>query len=250
MGCNRINATLRQVRNEKLLFNREAWNAVDMADKSEWCTHLSTVGYLTQIISDLKISSWNVGPHVFRGGREEFFALFEKGDPIICLQDLRIQENKVDVVKSELHALFPHYWIYISTATINGAGSEDKRGRHYIFTTLTSLDSHYFPSATHLSLHPGCSKGSKRGGARQPPTAGRSISITTHTGNGGNLSIINLYQFTANDGGQQEVVWGLINAWISRHPGERVILIGDMNGSIPGWRHNYAHPMETNPTRG
>jgi len=40
------------------------------------------------------------------------------------------------------------------------------------------------------------------------------------------------------------VVWKLINAWISRHPGERVILIGDMNGFIPGGRHNHTHPME------
>jgi len=44
----------------------------------------------------------------------------------------------------------------------------------------------------------------------------------------------------------QDVVWGLINAWICRHPGERVILIGDMNGSIPGGGHNYAHPNEKN----
>jgi len=130
---------------------------------------------------------------------------------------LTIPENKVKAVKSELHALFPHYWIYISTATINGAGSQDERGRHFEFTILTALDSHYYPSATHLSLHPGSSKGSKRGGARKPPTAGRSISITTKTKNGGNLHIIN----TANDRGQQDVVWGLINAWIRRHPGER-----------------------------
>jgi len=59
-------------------------------------------------------------------------------------------------------------------------------------------------------------------------------------------SSINLYQFTANDRGQQDVVWGLINSWISRHPGERVILIGDMDGSTLGGRHNYAHPMEKN----
>jgi len=228
MGCDGTNAKLRQVRNEKLLLNREAWNAVERADKSEWYTHLSTVGHLTQIISDPRISSWNVGPHGFRGGREDIFALFEKGDPIICLQDLRIPENKVNAAKSELHALFPHYWIYISTATINGAGSQDERGRHYTFTTLTASDS---PSATHLSLPPGSSEGSKRGGARKPPTAG--ISITTKTKNGGNLHIIYLYQFTASDGSQQDVVWKLINAWISRHPGERVILIGDTNGSIP-----------------
>jgi len=47
MGCDGANAKLRQVGNEKLLLNREAWNAVDMANKSEWYTHLSTVGHLT-----------------------------------------------------------------------------------------------------------------------------------------------------------------------------------------------------------
>jgi len=122
------------------------------------------------------------------------------------LQDLRILENNVDAVKSELHALFPHYWIYISTAIINGAGNQDERGWHYKFTILTALDSHYFPSATHFSLNPGSFKGSRRGGAREPQTAGRSVSITTKTKNGGNLHVINLYQFTANDGGQQDVV--------------------------------------------
>jgi len=117
MGCDGTYAKLREVRNEKILLYREAWNAVDRVDKSEWYTNLSTVGHLTQtvghLISDPRISSWNVGPHGFRGGREEIFALFEKGDPIICLQDLRIPENKVNAVKSELHTLFPHYWIYI-----------------------------------------------------------------------------------------------------------------------------------------
>jgi len=128
--------------------------------------------------------------------------------------------------------------------TINGAANQDELGRHYKFTTLTAVDSYYFPSATHFSLPPGSSKGSKREGARKPPTAGRLVFITTKTKNGGNLHIINLYQFTANDGGQQNVVSGLINSWISRHPGEQVILIEDINGSIPGGRHNYTHRLE------
>jgi len=59
-----------------------------------------------------------VGPYGFRGEREEIFAIFEKGDPIICLQDLRIPESKVEAVKSELHALLAYYWIFISTAII------------------------------------------------------------------------------------------------------------------------------------
>jgi len=65
IGCDGTNAKLREVRNEKLLLNQEAWNAVDRVDKSEWYTHLSTVGRSTQTISDPRISSWDVGPHGF-----------------------------------------------------------------------------------------------------------------------------------------------------------------------------------------
>jgi len=99
LGSDGTKAKLRHIRNKKLLLNREAWNAVGIVDKSEWYVHLSTVGHLTQTISDPRISSWNVGPHGFRGGREEIFALFEKGDPIICLQDRRIPDNRVEEVK-------------------------------------------------------------------------------------------------------------------------------------------------------
>jgi len=143
-------------------------------------------------------------------------------------------------IRSELHALFPHYLIFMSMAIKDGGGSQDAKGRYYYFTTLTALDSHYFTSATHLSLHLGSSKGPKENGFRQPPTAGRSISITAKAKNSDKLHIINLYQFTANEGGQQELVWKLIRAWIRRHPGERVILTEDLNGSIPGGRHNYS----------
>jgi len=163
MGCDGAGAKLRKVRNKKLLLNREAWNAVHMHDKSEWYIHLSTAGHLTRTIIDPRISSWNVGPHVVRGGRVEIFTLFEKGDPIICLQDLGIPQRKVEAVKSELHALFPHYWTFISMAINKWLGSQDKLGRHYEFKTQTALDFHYFPSATHLSLHLGFSKGPTRG---------------------------------------------------------------------------------------
>jgi len=65
MGCDGSYAKLREVRNEKLLLNREAWNAVDKADKSEWYTHLAIARHLTKTISDPRISSWNVGLHGF-----------------------------------------------------------------------------------------------------------------------------------------------------------------------------------------
>jgi len=72
---------------------------VGIVDTSGWYVHLSTVGYMTQTISDPRISSWNVEPHGFREGREEIFALFEKGNSVICLQDLRIPDNRVKAVK-------------------------------------------------------------------------------------------------------------------------------------------------------
>ena len=36
------------------------------------------------------------------------------------------------------------------------------------------------------------------------------------------------------------------SVYYSLSAGDRVILIEDMNGSIPGGRHNYAHSMEKN----
>ena len=53
MGCDGSYAKLRGVRNEHLLLNREAWNAVDKVDKSEWYTHLATVGHLTKTMCPL-----------------------------------------------------------------------------------------------------------------------------------------------------------------------------------------------------
>lgn len=39
------------------------------------------------------------------------------------------------------------------------------------------------------------------------------------------------------------MIWEFIRTWINRHPGERVILIGDLNGLILGGKHNFKHPM-------
>ena len=83
MGCDGTAAKLRQDKNEKPFLNGEAWQALDPKDGAEWYIHLSAVGHQTRILTDPGISSWNVGPHGFRGGREVIFAPFEKGDPFI-----------------------------------------------------------------------------------------------------------------------------------------------------------------------
>ena len=128
--------------------------------------------------------------------------LFTQGDPIICLQDLRIPKKKFAEVKREIQTLFPQYRVFIATAHTNGRRSQDAEGRHYNFTTLTALDSHFFPSATHLTLHPGTSKGLKH--KRQPISAGRLLAMTTKPKDGGKLNIINLYQFTAENDEERE----------------------------------------------
>ena len=114
LGSDGSEARRRQARNEKLLLNKEAWNATNERDKVGWLAHLAIVGHQVRSLCDPKMSSWNVGPHGFRGGRLEIFAVFEAGDPVICLQDLRIPKKRVKATKDELHALFPHYWIFIS----------------------------------------------------------------------------------------------------------------------------------------
>ena len=71
MGCDGTAAKLRQARNKKLLLNGVAWQALNPKDRAEWYIHLSAVGHQTRTLADPRISSWNVGPHGFRGGREE-----------------------------------------------------------------------------------------------------------------------------------------------------------------------------------
>jgi len=79
MGCDGSYAKLREVRNEKLLLNREAWNAVDKMDKFECYIHLATVGHLTKTISDPRISSWNVGhPRVPRRERGNLYPVRDR----------------------------------------------------------------------------------------------------------------------------------------------------------------------------
>ena len=151
------------------------------------------------------------------------------------------REKKVADIKLEIQTLFPQYWVFITTSHTNGKGFQDSSGRHYHFTTLTALDSHYFPSATSLTLHPGTSKGPKH--KRQPISTGRVLALTTKTKDGGVFNVINLYQFTADKTDEREQIWKIISDWISKHPNERTILIGDFNCSGQCDRWGYVLPL-------
>ena len=233
----------RAARCEKLLANKEAWNALEMSDKFLWFLHLGSVGAQVQTLLEPRISSWNVGPHGFDNSRDEIMGLFEQGDPIICLQDLRISKKQVKEVKFEIQKLFPHYWVHITTAHSNGRRTQGADGKHYNFTTLTALDSHFFPSAKGFTLHPGTARGPRR--KRQPISVGRLQVISTKTKDGGKLNIINMYQFTAENIMEREELWKYVRDWVARRPLEKTILVGDLNCAGPGGREGYAHPLHS-----
>jgi len=63
---------------------------------------------------------------------------------VICLQDVRIPKRRKNSVKRELQRVFPHYWIYISTAQ---SSKKDCRDRPYVFSVLIALHSAFFPKS-------------------------------------------------------------------------------------------------------
>jgi len=109
----------------------------------------------------------------------------------------------IPAIKDELHAQFPHYWIFNSTVNKQG-GTCDSSGEHYNFTTLTALDSYHFPSTTSEALHPGRQLRREKG--LYPVVSGRALALSTTTKSGGKFVMIYLYQFTAADPVEQQEV--------------------------------------------
>ena len=97
-----------------------------------------------------KAVSWNVGPHGYQKGKKEIHQIFEQGPPIISLQDVRIPKRRENAVKRELQRVFPHYWIYITTAQ---SSRKDCRDRPYVYSVLTALHSAFFPKVTQMRCH-------------------------------------------------------------------------------------------------
>jgi len=135
--------------------------------------------------------------------RDEIWSLFAQGQPLICLQDLRIPRKLISTIQDELHAQFPHYWIIISTVNKQGA-SGNSSGEHYNFTTLTALESHHFPSATSETLNPG--RQLRLGKGLHPIVSGWAWALSTTIKSGGKFVIIDLYQFTAANPAEQKKV--------------------------------------------
>ena len=114
--------------------------------RTGWFVNLRISG----LISTSKVEkavSWNVEPHGYKGSKEEIHKIFEQGPPIICLQDVQIPKRRKNSVKRELQRVFPHYWIYITTAQ---SPRKDCRDRPYVFSVLTALHLAFFPKVMQL----------------------------------------------------------------------------------------------------
>jgi len=183
-----------------------------------------------------KAVSWNVGPHGYQKGKKEIHQIFEQGPPIICLQDVRIPKRRKNAVKRELQRVFPHYWIYITTAQ---SSRKDCRDRPYVYSVLTALHSAFFPKVTQMRCHY----------SRQmdPDTRreidGRLSNTQAQTPTGTTFQVINIYQFTAANPTGQTDMWTTTENWINKQKNNRIIMQGDLNCAHAGCRWDYAQPL-------
>jgi len=153
-GSKGAKASIRAELRLDLKIDKDAWKALSGQEQEDWVSHLVITGSQQRRLSNPRIISWNAGPHGYRNSRDEIWSLFAQGQPLICLQNLRIPPKLIPAIKDELHAQFPHYWIFISTVKKHGVTC-DSSDEHYNLTTLTALDSCHFPSATSETLHLG-----------------------------------------------------------------------------------------------
>jgi len=156
-----------------------------------------------------KAVSWNVGPHRYKGSKEEVHKMFEQGPPIICLQDVRIPKRRKNSVKRELQRIFPHNWIYITTAQ---SPRKDSRDRPYVFSVLTALNSAFLPKVTQVRCpHSRLIKANIRIDidGRLSITQARTPIVTT-------FQFMNMHQFTASNLAGQTEMWNTTENWVTK----------------------------------
>jgi len=150
-GFTRAYATKQQASLAPILTGWKHWtelNAMSPAKipRDSWLVNLRMSGSISTNKVE-KAVSWNVGPHGYQRGKKEVHKIFEQGPPIICLQDVRIPKRRKNSVKRELQRVFPHYWIYITTAQ---SPRKDCRDRPYVYSVLTALHSAFFPKVSQM----------------------------------------------------------------------------------------------------
>jgi len=193
----------------------------DKMPRTGWILNLRISGSISMNKVE-KAVLWNVGPHGYKGSKEEIHKIFEQGPPVICLQDVRIPKRRKKSVKRELQRVFPHYWIYITTAQ---SPRKDSRDRPYVFSVLTALHSAFFPKVTQIrSPHSKQMTAETRreiDGRLSITQAQKPTRITTQ--------FMNIYQFTASNPTGQTDMWTTTENWIIKQKDNRIIVQGDLN---------------------
>jgi len=193
----------------------------DKMPRTGWLLNLRISGSIS-INKVEKAVSWNAGPHGYKGSKEEIQKIFEQGPPVICFQDVRIPKRRENSVKRELQRVFPHYWIYITTAQ---SPRKDSRDRPYVFSVLTALHSAFFPKVTQIR-----SPHSKQMTAETRREIDGRLSITqAQTPTGITTQFMNIYQFTASNPTGQTDMWTTTENWIIKQKDNRIIVQGDLN---------------------
>jgi len=186
----------------------------DKRPRTGWLLNLRISGSISTS-KEGKVVSWNVGPHGYKGSKEEIHKKFEQGPPVICLQDVQIPKRRKHSVKKELQRVFPHHWIYITTAQ---STRNDCRDRPYVFSVLTALHSAFFPTVTQIR----CPYSRQMKPETRREIDGR-LSITqSQTPTGITIQFMNIYQFTASNPMGQTDMWTTTENWITKQKNNRL----------------------------
>ena len=132
--------------------------------------------------------------------------------------------------------MFPHYWIYITTAR---SPTKVCKGRQYVFSVLTALHSAFFPKVTQIR----CPHSRQMKPDIRREKDGR-LSITqARIPTGTTFQFMNIYQFTASNPMGQTDMWTTTENWITKQKNNHIIMQGDLNCAHPGCRWGYAQPL-------
>jgi len=181
-----------------------------------------------------------VGPHGYKGGKEEIHKIFEQGPPVICLQDVRIPKRRKHSVKRELQRVFPHYLIYITTAQ---SPRKDYRDCPYVFSVLIALHLAFFPKVTQIR----CPHSRQMKPDIRREIDGR-LSITqAQTPTETTFQFMIIYQFTASNPMGQTDMWITAETWITKQKNNHIIMQGGLKCAHPDCCWDYAQPLNKEP---
>jgi len=136
----------------------------------------------------------------------------------------------------KVQRVFPHYWIYITTAQ---NPKKDCRDRPYVFSVLTALHSAFFPKVTQLR----CPHSKQMTAKTRKEIDGRLAITQAQKPTGITIQFMNIYRFSASNPTGQTDMWTTTENWITKQKNNCIIMQGDLNCARPSSRWDYAQPL-------